>query len=172
MRREGEMDYYMMDHYTGYRKVKKISTFGESSNTLWYYNGDLIHRDYDKPAVINEVFYDRPANEIIHDKPTNIKSKLVRKEWRNKGLLHRKNDKPAIEYVDRNGEKVIHKKKEWYLDGKKHRDGDLPAVVEFYDEIGEKEYFREWWIEGKLLKIESPKRWTKERFNTLPFFLK
>jgi hypothetical protein len=43
------------------------------------------------------------------------------KVWRNKeSVLHRGNDKPAIEYPDGS--------KEWYINGLLHRENDKPAV--------------------------------------------
>jgi hypothetical protein len=45
------------------------------------------------------------------------------KHWYKNGLIHRENDKPAIEWS--NG------RKEWWINGKLHRENDKPAIELF-----------------------------------------
>jgi hypothetical protein len=71
------------------------------------------------------------------DKPTEV-DEYGNKFWKNKeGQLHRRNDKPAVEYSDGT--------KHWYINGKIHRENDKPAV-EHSD--GKKA----WYINGKFIK--------------------
>ena len=70
--------------------------------------------------IINRVEY--YIDNILHrdnDKPA-IEWSNGRKEWLQNGKIHRDNDKPAIEWS--NG------RKEWWQNGKIHRDNDKPAV--------------------------------------------
>jgi hypothetical protein len=70
-------------------------------------------------------------------KPTEINS-MGTKIWKNKeGELHRRNDKPAIEFSD--GGKV------WYINGLLHRGNDKPAVER---PNGNKK----WYINGEFIK--------------------
>ena len=65
----------------------------------WYKDG-LLHRDNDKPAVIN--------------------NKCGLSRWYKDGLLHREGDNPA---------EIICSKYSWYKDGLLHRDNDKPAII-------------------------------------------
>ena len=64
----------------------------------WYQNGNL-HRDGDKPAIIES----------------------KNKWWYQNGKRHRDNGKPAVMLV--NGDR------EWWENGLRHRDGDKPAIL-------------------------------------------
>jgi antitoxin component YwqK of YwqJK toxin-antitoxin module len=57
------------------------------------------------------------------------------KSWYKNGLIHRENDKPAIEYFD--GSKA------WYINGQIHRENDKPAIEW-------KNGYKQWWINGEL----------------------
>jgi hypothetical protein len=57
------------------------------------------------------------------------------KYWHKNGLIHRENDKPAIEYPSKN--------KEWWINGLRHRENDKPAVEW-------KNGYKQWWINGEL----------------------
>jgi hypothetical protein len=72
------------------------------NNQFWYKNGEL-HRDYDKPAVINFG---------------------GTQKWYKNGKLHRDNDMPAVIFYT--GTQI------WYKNGKEHRDNDMPAVIDSY----------------------------------------
>jgi hypothetical protein len=101
-----------------------------TNNEITWYQNNLIHRDKDLPAIIdnegNKFWY---QNNLIHrdnDLPAVIK-KDGSKFWYQNGLLHRDNDLPAIE--ERDGSKY------WYQNGLLHRDAKdknenfLPAVI-------------------------------------------
>jgi hypothetical protein len=70
----------------------------KSGNKYWYINGEL-HRDGDKPAVIQV-----NGNQMM---------------WAKNGLYHRENGNPAIVWA--NGDR------EWYYNGVLHRDNG-PAI--------------------------------------------
>jgi len=63
-----------------------------------------------------------------------IQTHSNRMETRRNGLLHSRNDEPAIVWT--NG------RLEWYRHGRKHRNNDNPAVI--HSDGG-----KEWWMEGK-----------------------
>lgn len=69
---------------------------------IWYVDG-YIHRDNDKPAII-ELTYDKTLIQI----------------WYHHGKRHRFNDQPAYSH------KNTHI---WYQHGKIHRDNDKPALI-------------------------------------------
>ena len=86
-----------------------------------------------KREVDNEGTVRYYLDGVLHrenDKPA-IEYASGSKMWYRKGQLHRENDKPAIEYVS--GTKY------WYYKGQIHRENDKPAVEEVN---GTKEWYR------------------------------
>ncbi len=94
-------------HFVSYDEYGRLHSFNDkpakvlaSGETHWYKDGKL-HRDGDKPAVVE-------ADKGIF-------------RWYKDNKLHRGGDKPAI----------INKKLGlfWYKDGECHRGGDKPAII-------------------------------------------
>ena len=87
----------------------------------WYKCG-LLHRDNDKPAVINEhgsiSWYQRGLAHRDGDKPAHINKYTYVQVWYQHGIIYRDNNQPAIESLV---------EKEWYINGeishKEHQTG-------------------------------------------------
>jgi len=98
----------------------------------------VLHRDYDRPAVITKNGYQAwYQDDQLHrdgDQPAVIRSGGTR-EWYQKGQLHRDHDRPAIECATGD--------KEWYQKGQRHRDHDRPAVEKANGD-------KEWYQNGRL----------------------
>lgn len=95
-----------------------------------------------------------------------IIDKYGTKRWYKEGVLHREEDLPAIEYINRI--------KIWYKNGLLHRDNDHPAIE---DDVGTKKWYKEgklhregglpaiiwgdgdcaWYYKGKYLDVSSNK---------------
>lgn len=105
----------------------------------WYQNGKL-HRDNDKPALIETLFNDP--------------NKIVLECWYKNGQLHRDNDKPA--YVEHYGGKHL----QWYQNGKLHRDYDRPAEI-MYNDVGRVEY-EKWYQNGQLHRDNDEPAYMKQ----------
>jgi len=103
----------------------------------------------------NDFDWDKAILHRENDKPA-IEDSNGTKEWYKNGKLHRENDKPAIE--DSSGTKY------WYKEGKLHRENDLPA---FEHSSGTKCWYKEDKLhrENDLPAIEhsfGSKCWCKE----------
>ena len=79
--------------------------------------------------------------EIIEKSTCKVDQYGTKRWYNSKGILHRDNDLPAIEYA--NGSK------EWYMNGKHHRENDLPAV-EWYDGA------KYWYINNEIHRENGP----------------
>jgi hypothetical protein len=124
----------------------KPSIVEDSGQCEWHQNGDL-HRDGDKPALINHNTKKWYCNGLLHREnnlPASVS--IYGEEWFKMGVRHRDDDGPAI--IRKNGDKewwingIINqdddhfssfdrssKTKFWTKEGQKHRDGDLPAII-------------------------------------------
>jgi hypothetical protein len=124
-------------------------------NKFWKLNGQL-HRE-DGPAVIFgycEKWYKKGVLHRGNDEPA-IDFKDGHKEWYVDGLLHREKDQPAI--VSHSG------KREWYKHGKLHRDGDLPASI---NKKGDKKWYKDGLLhregdEPAIITSKDSKKWYK-----------
>lgn len=90
----------------------------------WYKEG-VLHRDGDKPALINDnnsmKWY---RNGMIHrdeDKPAVISIFNGIRKWFKYDKLHRDKDMPAVVYLS--GYRA------WYKNGQRHRDNHKPAII-------------------------------------------
>jgi len=74
----------------------------------------------------------------VDDQPAIIRADGT-KEWYKDGVLHRGNNKPAIEGI---GKKWF---RAWYKNGILHRDNDKPAVITIF---GKNKMCQEWYVNG------------------------
>ena len=67
------------------------------------------------------------------------------KEWRRRGVFHRENDMPAVEFIPHSNIERDDNfpRREWWYNGERHRENDLPAIV-YGDGIA-----KEWWHRNK-----------------------
>ncbi len=85
-----------------------------------YYMRGKLHRDDDKPAVIE---YDPGTNHV------------VREQWFRHGKLHRDGNRPAfIEYSASTGKVVL---EVFFEDGRLHRGDNTPSAIDYDRETGE-----------------------------------
>jgi hypothetical protein len=81
-------------------QLKLLETYELKNGTQFWYKNGVIHRDNDKPAIINSD---------------------GAQYWYQNGRIHRNNNLPAI--ILPSGSQ------HWYQNGKAHRDNDLPAII-------------------------------------------
>jgi len=118
-----------------------IPAINNGMEKAWYKDG-LLHREGDKPALIDFEFgmnlNSYYINGKLHrdgDNPA-VESQSFNK-WFRHGLLHRDGDLPAV---------VDDLQYEWWVNGKRHRDGDKPA----YDD--QRTETKQWWVHGVLIR--------------------
>jgi len=85
-------------------KKKKMERVSDIEDKRWMkkeYNGFVISRNHDLPAIVYG----------------------MRKDWYNNGKWHREKDLPAVICFD------IDQNKYWFKKGKWHREKDLPSLI-------------------------------------------
>ena len=104
-----------------------MAFYTQSSHSLENKEMNILHRDYDLPAVIEYLM-----NGDIY--------KMI---WYKEGVMHRDNDKPAEICLFKNESTIVM----WYKDGKLHRDNDKPANISYYS--NRKPVGEAWFQNGK-----------------------
>jgi hypothetical protein len=141
-------------------------------STIFYLPNGQLHRDGDKPAVIQYFILDTTKpwyfewykHGLKHRDgglPAKINHDGTYGSWWVNGKLHRDDGLPARICTDQdewwvNGKRhrddggpalVSKYRTEWWVDDKLHRDGDLPALV--HVPRHNNGVLHEWWINGK-----------------------
>jgi hypothetical protein len=115
-------------------KPDKIIEKYKLTDYEWYDEDGKLHRDNDLPARI-----------------TFNKNIIFKEEWYLHGLLHRKENKPAIIQYREGTNDILWS--EWLLNGARHRE-DGPAFI-LYNENG-KLIREEWYLNGVRHNVNGP----------------
>ena len=146
-KKEGVDTYQLKEDYLGKEELPDLIEFygcydeyddpDRLCKVEWRKEGLNLHRENDKPAVI-EFHTSGKVREMI---------------WYKNGDFHRDGDKPAwIDYTNKNNIA----RQSWYKDGKRHRDGDKPAYIEYYDD-GQTVRQQIWYQNGKINRDDYKK---------------
>ena len=114
-----------------------------SGRKIWRDNQGRVHRDNDRPAIIDangdQMWYNAGDLHRENDLPAITQQVDKYTVWYTDGKLHRENDLPAL--IGEYGYKA------WYKNGVRHRDNDKPAII--YEDGS-----KGWYINGELMRLE------------------